>query len=149
MNNIDLLQEIISCAFSSHRKFKSFNEIFDHLSPDIRAEMGGGGNRIGVNFYPSDHKGPCHEVAYFMSLTGKSVTLKKGKIKFPEMMKLFIQHCQGKCINKVKKAIIVTDKHDNDEIEFWQSNIDNIKKNGVRIELYIIVQGKVQQCIKI
>ena len=27
--------------------------------------------------------------------------------------------------------------------------VSHIKKNGVRIELYIIVQGKVQQCIKI
>ena len=150
MPNIRFIQDIIDCAISSERKFKSFNEILEHLSFEKIEMMDrdqGVQDRMNINFYPSDIKGRCHEVAYFMSLQGKGVTLKKGKIPFDKMMKLFIKHCQGSCIDKVKHAIIITDKHDNDEIEFWQSNINNIKKNGVRIELLIIVQGKVQQTI--
>jgi hypothetical protein len=92
------------------------------------------------NFYPSDIKGHCCEVAFFASLTGARWNLdKKERIVFEQMFKNLINHCQGKCSHKTKYAVIITDNWDDDIATFWQPNIDNLKAEGVIIEVHMMI----------
>lgn len=92
------------------------------------------------NFYPSDITGHCCEVAFFTSLTGGRWNLeKKEKISFEQMYKNLINHCQGKCSNKTKYAVIITDNWDDDIASFWQPNIDKLKADGVIVEVHMMI----------
>ena len=92
------------------------------------------------NFYPSDITGHCCEVAFFTSLTGSRWNLEiKEKITFEQMYKHLINHCQGKCSNKTKYAVIIADNWDDDIASFWQPNIDKLKANGVIVEVHMII----------
>jgi hypothetical protein len=92
------------------------------------------------NFYPSDIMGSCCEVAFFTSLLGGRWNLeKKEKISFEQMFKNLINHCQGKCSNKTKYAIIIADNWDDDIANFWQPNIDTLKSNGVVVEVHMMI----------
>lgn len=139
MNNDFLTVQLLECVFSKN-EFKSFDEILDYLLERRFDDFSKRDYGNSFNFFPSDEKGRCTELAYFMSISDKSVSLKANqKIKFDVMMQNFIRHCQGSCIKTVKYVIIITDKYDNEVINFWKSNIENIKNNGVKIELNIVV----------
>ena len=139
MNNDFLTAQLLECVFSKN-EFKSFDEILDYLLERRFDDFSKRDNGNSFNFFPSDEKGRCTELAYFVSISDKKVSLKANqKIKFDVMMQHFIRHCQGSCMKKVKHVIIITDKYDNEVINFWKSNIENIKDNGVKIELNIVV----------
>jgi hypothetical protein len=93
------------------------------------------------NFYPSDIPGGhCCEVAFFTSLTGGRWNLeKKEKISFEQMYKYLINHCQGKCSNTTKYAIIIADNWDDDIASFWQPNIEKLKAVGIIVEVHMII----------
>jgi hypothetical protein len=96
------------------------------------------------NFYPSDIKGNCCEVAFFASLLGERWRLRKNqKIPFDQMFKNLINHCQGKCSTKTKYAIIIADNWDDDIANFWQPNIEVLKSIGVSVQVFMMI-GKVQ-----
>lgn len=136
---IKLTEQILKCVFSKN-EFKSFDEILDYLLERRFNDFSKRDNSNSFNFFPSDEKGRCTELAYFVSISDKKVSLKANqKIKFDVMMQNFIRHCQGLCMKTVKHVIIITDKYDNEVINFWKSNIENIKNNGVKIELNIVV----------
>ena len=136
---IKLTEQILKCVFSKN-EFKSFDEILDYLLERRFNDFSKRDNSNSFNFFPSDEKGRCTELAYFVSISDKKVSLKANqKIKFDVMMQNFIRHCQGSCMKTVKHVIIITDKYDNEVINFWKSNIENIKNNGVKIELNIVV----------
>ena len=139
MNNDFLTAQLLECVFSKN-EFKSFDEILDYLLERRFDDFSKRDNGNSFNFFPSDEKGRCTELAYFVSISDKKVSLKANqKIKFDVMMQNFIRHCQGSCMKTVKHVIIITDKYDNEVINFWKSNIENIKDNGVKIELNIVV----------
>ena len=92
------------------------------------------------NFYPSDIMGHCCEVAFFTSLLGNRWNLKKDeKVSFEQMYKNVISHCQGRCSDTTKYAVIVADNWDDDIANYWQPNIDNLKNNGVVVEVHMII----------
>jgi hypothetical protein len=92
------------------------------------------------NFYPSDIKGNCCEVAFFTSLLGDRWNLeKKEKISFEQMFKYLINHCQGKCAKKTKYVIIISDNWDDNIANFWQPNIDRLKDAGVILEVHMMI----------
>jgi hypothetical protein len=92
------------------------------------------------NFYPSDILGHCCEVAFFTTLIGKRWNLeKKEKTTFEQMFNNLINHCQGKCSNKTKYAVIIADNWDDDIASFWQPNIDRLKANGVIVEVHMMI----------
>ena len=139
MNNDFLTAQLLECVFSKN-EFKSFDEILDYLLERRFDDFSKRDNGNSFNFFPSDEKGRCTELAYFVSISDKKVSLKANqKIKFDVMMQNFIRLCQGSCMKTVKHVIIITDKYDNEVINFWKSNIENIKDNGVKIELNIVV----------
>ena len=138
MNDNFLTAQLLKCVFSKN-EFKSFDEILDYL---LERRFNDFSKKVSnsFNFFPSDEKGRCAELAYFVSISDKKVSLKANqKIKLDVMMQNFIRHCQGSCMKTVKHVIIITDKYDNEVINFWKSNIENIKNNGVKIELNIVV----------
>ena len=139
MYNIDLTEQLLKCIFSKNQ-FKTFEEILDYILERRYNKHNESPNGDSFNFSPSQEKVSCCDLAYFMSISDKSVSLKANqKIKFDVMMQNFIRHCQGSCMKTVKHVIIITDKYDNEVINFWKSNIENIKNKGVKIELNIVV----------
>lgn len=103
-------------------------------------------NLDGFNFYPSSQKDRCHEIAFFTSLIGKRWQLKaNNKITFDLMFKYIIQHCQGNCSKLTKTVVIIVDNWDDDIANFWQANLDQIKSNGIEIELRYFTGKIVQQ----
>jgi hypothetical protein len=92
------------------------------------------------NFYPSGLTVGCCEVAFFMSFLGRRWDLeKKERLSLEEMYKILISHCQGKCPDKTKVAVIVADNWDDDIAEFWRPNISQLKKNGVSVQVHLII----------
>ena len=55
------------------------------------------------------------------------------------MFKNVISHCQGKCSNKTKYAVLVVDNWDDDIANFWFPNIEKIKDNGVLVEVRMMM----------
>ena len=112
MYNIDLTEQLLKCIFSKNQ-FKTFEEILDYILERRYNKHNESPNGDSFNFFPSDEKGKCTELAYFVSISDKKVSLKANqKIKFDVMMQNFIRHCQGSCMKTVKRVIIITDKYD-------------------------------------
>lgn len=101
------------------------------------------------NFYPSSKKGPCREMAMFLSLHGSRWDLKKEeRLSLEEMFKLLIRHCQGSCANKTKYVVIITDNWDDDVVAFWDDNIQMIKSNqNVTVEVKLIMGNRQERFI--
>ena len=77
---------------------------------------------------------------FFSSLIGSRWNLDSDeKLDFEKMFNQIIKHCQGSCIGKTKQVIIITDNWDDDIVSFWQKNIENIKENGIKIEVNLLV----------
>jgi hypothetical protein len=96
------------------------------------------------NFYPSEEKSKCCEVAFFTSLVGKRWNLdKKQRLSLDEMFKILIRHCQGSCANITKYVAIIADNWDDDVVEFWRSNLNQLKNHGVTIELHMLLNGTI------
>ena len=95
------------------------------------------------NFYPSDIKGPCRQVAFFTSLSGHRWNLKeKERISFDKMFKYLIRHCQGSCSGTTNYAVLIVDNWDDDIAKFWEPNIQQLKHKGVIIEVRMMIGGR-------
>ena len=93
-----------------------------------------------ANCYPGTHSGPCHELSYFISIRGE-MAKGRGHLYFSAMLEAFIMHMQGHCRGITKHAIIITTDWEHWHYEQWYYNIENIKRDGVLIEVYLIGKG--------
>jgi hypothetical protein len=95
------------------------------------------------NFYPSDFKGPCRQVAFFTSLNGQRWNLTDSeRISFDQMFKYMIRHCQGSCVGTTSYAVLLVDNWDDDIAKFWEPNIQQLKNKGVTIEVRMMIGSR-------
>ncbi len=95
------------------------------------------------NFYPSGFHSHCCQVAFFTSLSGQRWNLKDDeRISFDQMFKYLIRHCQGLCSGTTTYAVLLVDNWDDDIAKFWEPNIELLKRNGVTIEVRMMIGGR-------
>ena len=94
-----------------------------------------------VNFYPSDQKGACCDLAIFLSISGtrfsKIIKRKKELYSFKGIMDAFSKHMQGDCVGITRQCVIITDSWEPDVWENYKSRIKQIKKSA-EVEIYLI-----------
>ena len=102
-----------------------------------------------VNFYPSLHKGPCHEIAFFVSLTRFRLTTgpKDGvrHLDFLEAIEAMVQHMTGPCGNVTKQAVIITDSWQPAAIPEWLGTISTLVDKGKDIRFYLVTDLGIAQ----
>lgn len=95
------------------------------------------------NFYPSGFHTHCCQVAFFTSLSGQRWNLKDSeRISFDEMFKYLIRHCQGSCSGTITYAVLLVDNWDDDIANFWEPNIEQLKRKGVTIEVRMMIGSR-------
>jgi hypothetical protein len=105
----------------------TFDELFENF---------GGG--IEMNFFPSENKGACCEVAMFVSFYKPIFGLKFKRdqmISLDDVLKKLVQQVLGTCYPKNQKIILLTDKVDTEVFEPWLGNLEAIKRMGMEIEI--------------
>jgi hypothetical protein len=105
----------------------TFDELFDNF-----------GRGIDMNFFPSENKGACCEVAMFVSFHKPIFGLKFKKdimISLDDVLKKLVQQVLGTCYPKNQKIILLTDKVDTEVFEPWLGNLRAIKRMGMEIEI--------------
>ena len=116
-----------------------------HITPHNLAEIVGG-NSSRVNCYPGGTPGnECYKVAFFISLESKRYISPHGggHLTFRKALEKFVQHMQGHCKGKTNVAVLIFDKYDPDALAEWQSNIEQTRSDGARIEAFLITGDKV------
>jgi hypothetical protein len=91
-----------------------------------------------MNFFPSENKGACHEVAMFVSFNKSVFGLKFKKdqmVSLDEVIKKLVQQVLGTCYPTNKKILLLTDKVDTEVFEPWLGNFKAIKRMGIEIEV--------------
>jgi hypothetical protein len=99
------------------------------------------GSNIDMNFFPSENKGSCCEIAMFVSLNKPVFGLKLKKdqmIPIDQVIKTLVQQVLGTCYPINKKIILLTDKVDTDIFDPWIGNLRTIKKMGNEIEIFYL-----------
>ncbi len=95
------------------------------------------------NFYPSDFYGHCCQVSFFTSLSGQRWNLSDSeRISFDQMFKYLIKHCQGSCSGITTYAVLLVDNWDDDIAKFWEPNIEQLKRKGVKIEVQMMIGSR-------
>ena len=95
------------------------------------------------NFYPSGFHAHCCQVAFFTSLSGQRWNLNDSqRIGFDEMFKYFIRHCQGSCSGTTTYAVLMVDNWDDNIAQFWEPNIEQLKRKGVTIEVRMMIGNR-------
>lgn len=127
-----------------------FHEIAERLAREI-ADRGGvtvaeleeiiGLSGFPVNLYPSNEKGQCCHVAYFVSLWSNNNKKGYGHLRFHDMIYALIQHMQGHCVNNTKYGVIFTDTWNVSFLDDWKDNIEQIKHYAY-LEAYFISNGQ-------
>jgi hypothetical protein len=105
----------------------TFDELFDNFGPGID-----------MNFFPSENKGACYEVAMFVSFHKPVFGLKFKKdqmIALDDVLKKLAQQVLGTCYPNNRKIILLTDKVDTEVFEPWLGNLRAIKRMGMEIEI--------------
>lgn len=105
----------------------TFDELFDNF---------GGG--IDMNFFPSENKGACCEVAMFVSFHKPIFGLKFKKdqmIALDDVLKKLVQQVLGTCYPKNHKIILLTDKVDTEVFEPWLGNLQAMRRMNMEIEI--------------
>lgn len=116
-----------------------YRDLIDKFRDAFGGSQDGDGPFGQVNFYPSDHLGPCCNIAFFISLRGKRWKIKnKDRVDFSELFDNIIQHCQGSCQGHTNQAIIITDNWDDDVANKWKHNIQALKSHGVEFHVFVI-----------
>jgi hypothetical protein len=106
----------------------SFDNLFDQIN----------GNGPRMNFFPSNKKGGCHEIAMFVSFHKQFKNLKFKKdqmVSLDEVIKKLVQQVLGTCYPTNRKIILLTDKVDTEVFEPWLGNLQAIKTMGMEIEI--------------
>ena len=97
---------------------------------------------VEVNCYPGVPGNACHQLAFFISLSGKRAK-GRGHISFERILEILVRHVQGICIGVTKHVVLITDSWNAAEYEKWQPNIKAIKDSGVVVEAHLLVEGSV------
>jgi hypothetical protein len=108
----------------------TFDELFDNF---------GGGNDM--NFFPSENKGACCEIAMFVSFHKPIFGLKFKKdqmIALDDVLKKLVQQVLGTCYPKNQKIILLTDKVDTEILEPWLGNLQAIQRMGMEIQIFYL-----------
>lgn len=108
----------------------TFDELFDNF---------GGG--INMNFFPSENKGACCEVAMFVSFHKPVFGLKFKKdqmISLDDVLKKLVQQVLGTCYHKNRKIILLTDKVDTEVFEPWLGNLQAMRRMNTEIEIFYL-----------
>jgi len=107
----------------------------------IRKSAGGGD----FNCYPGNPGYDCCVLAVFVSMCDESLTVGKGHMNFRRMFQKFKEHMRGQCQGQTKNAVMITDSWSPGEFNKWRDVIGQVQKEGVRVEIYIIVKDKVSE----
>ena len=105
----------------------TFDELFDNF-----------GRGINMNFFPSENKGACCEVAMFVSFHKSVFGLKFKKdqmIPLDDILKKLVQQVLGTCYPNNQKILLLTDKVDTEVFEPWLGNLRAIKRMGMELEI--------------
>jgi hypothetical protein len=96
------------------------------------------GSGDSMNFFPSDRKGACHNVAMFVSFHKPIFDIKFKRdqmISLDVVLKKVVQQVLGTCYPINKKIVLITDKVDTEIFEPWIGNLKAMKKMGLEIEV--------------
>ena len=94
-----------------------------------------------MNFYPSENKGSCCEIAMFVSFHKQIFELKfknNQMISLNDVLKKLVQQVLGTCYPKNQKIILLTDKVDTEIFEPWLGNLFAIKRMGMEIQVVFL-----------
>jgi len=95
------------------------------------------GEEQGVNLYPSNTKGECHELAYFFALKNSPYAKGNGHLGCRQAMEKLIQHTQGACQKITKQAIFITAHWDANAYQDWKHILTDIDKT-IELEVYLL-----------
>jgi hypothetical protein len=94
--------------------------------------------RHNMNFFPSENKGACHEVALFVSFHKSVFGLKFKKdqmVSLDEVIKKLVQQVLGTCYPINQKIILLTDKIDTEVFDPWLGNLRAMKRMGMELDI--------------
>ena len=96
-----------------------------------------------VNCYPGEPGAACHSMAVFVSLTAKAYARGRGHLSFRQALECFVQHMQGGCAGRTHTAIVIVDSWDPEAFEDWRANIEQVRKSGAFVEVYLVDSNSV------
>jgi hypothetical protein len=123
----ELVNDFIDINNRPEMELITFDQLFENL---------GGG--INMNFFPSENKGACCEVAMFVSFHKPlfGLKFKKGQmISLDDVIKKLVQQVLSTCYPKNQNIILLTDKVDTDIFEPWLGNLKSLKKINIEIDI--------------
>lgn len=126
-SNSDFRSEMIDRNNRPQMESITFDELFDNF-----------GSGIDMNFFPSENKGVCCEVAMFVSFHKPTFGLKFKKdqmISLDDVLKKLVQQVLGTCYPTNQKILLLTDKVDTEVFEPWLGNLRAIKRMGMELEI--------------
>jgi len=90
-----------------------------------------------INLYPSNNKGGCYELAYFIALKRSPYAKGNGHLDCRKAMEKLIQHTLGSCRNITKQAIFITASWDAGAYNEWKHILAEIDEN-IELEVYLL-----------
>ena len=124
---LPLVQRLAEVAASDGISVAQVNEI-------ATAELGE------INAYPGTPSDVCHPLALFVALHGQ-LRQGRGHYNCAQILEEMVRHLQGRCPQQTRHAVLIVDAWWHDHYEKWRSNLETIKREGVRIEAYLIGAG--------
>ncbi len=143
MNLDNVLSEFLS-IINNERNHKNRNEFLDRNNkPEIEAVtfdklLQNAHVRHNMNFFPSENKGACHEVAMFVSFHKPIFGLKFKKdqmIALDDVLKKLVQQVLGTCYPTNQKIILLTDNIETNLFEPWLGNLSAIQRMGMELQI--------------
>ena len=129
-SNSDFRSEMIDRNNRPQMESITFDELFDNF-----------GSGIDMNFFPSENKGACREIAMFVSFHKPAFGVKSKKdqmIPLDDVLRKLVQQVLGTCYPQNKKIILLTDKVDTEIFEPWLGNLKAIERMGMEIQIFYL-----------
>jgi len=101
------------------------------------------GGWTNFNCYPGIPSSSCHRLAFFVSITSRKNARGIGHLSFRNILEKCVQHLQGSCQGITSSVVLITDNWEPDAWDDWSQNINQIKKSGVFLEMYMIASRSV------
>jgi hypothetical protein len=123
----ELRNEFLDRNYKIQSEAITFDDLFENS-----------GSGDSMNFFPSDRKGACHDVAMFVSLHKPIFDIKFKRdqmISLDVVLKKVVQQVLGTCYPINKKIVLITDKVDTEIFEPWIGNLKAMKRMGLEIEV--------------
>lgn len=130
------IQQIISFILNSGFPQEKMFDGEDNLSLRSKkfklSELGNTGifNQA-FNFFPSDKKGSCHELAVFVCVKKETIgqnSATTNHVSFKNVLKKMVQQVLGSCYKKNKHVYFFTDQIDTNAIAEWKDNFKVMMK---------------------